>query len=161
MKNIQDLLSRITKSVCMQESNATPKKKIPCPRARMTMELLLMWKNIIGTTLFRYALVDKLTFEKHQGFSKGTVHILVPHHAFGFEIQMQQGLFLQKIQHYLGNDHIKYIKTRVSPHAFQSVPAAIPMESQNTPQNVHHLCLESMKEDPLKEALFRLGHHIV
>lgn len=162
MKNIQDLLSRITKNVCMHDSHNDSKKKTPSTKARMTMELLLVWKNIVGDALSKYAKIEKITFDSYSQPAKGTVHIIVPHHAFGFEIQMQQGLFLQKIHHYLGNDHINFLKTRVSPSDFKSLPTKVP-STRLEPAHPHDhlLCLEPLQDESLKEALSRLGQHMI
>lgn len=124
----------------------------------MTMELLLHWHQIVGGTLSKYTHLHKITFDKYAAPSKGTLHIVVPHHAFGFEIQLQQNVILQKIHHYMGHHKIDAIKIRVDPKAFADTPCVLTPEKCENQD--HLLCLEDFKDDPLKEALAQLGRHL-
>jgi len=77
----------------------------------MQLELAENWEEIIGADLAKYALVQKISFNKDER-TNGTLVLLVLGGAFALEIENKKAVILQKINTFFGYEALTKIKIK-------------------------------------------------
>ncbi len=115
--------------------------------------VLLRWPEIVGETLARFSLPERLTFP-HGERSRGTLHLRVDG-QFALELQHLEPLIIERINGFFGYGAVARIAILQAPIPERAVPEK-PKQRKPAPE-----IDPALEGDDLDSALRRLATHII
>ena len=141
-------------------------KQLLGTRGFVQIDLLENWESIVGPSLAKYCLPQKITFNKNQR-ENGTVFVMVFGGAFAMEIEGRKLQILQKINTFFGYSAVSNLKIvqNNSPDNFlikqnaDDKPKKILVSDSE--QNYITELIKDIDSPDLKKRLENIGKHIL
>lgn len=132
----------------------------------MEIELLANWSDIVGETLAKYSLPQKIRFNKNER-SNGLIELVVLSGAFALEIKQREKQILEKINTYFGYSAVSKLKIiqNSSPENFllnkKPIDNVKNFLVSETEQTYITELVKDIHSDKLRETLNNLGKAVL
>lgn len=122
-------------------------------------KLVCEWKNIVGPNLSQICLPDQIIFEPYKT-NNGTLNIIVSNPAFCLEIQLLEGIIIERIATYFGYKAVGKIRTIIKVGAIAPAKKALSFKEDDAASKTIPQVAASVKDDEIKQLLSSIYHSL-
>ena len=122
------------------------------------VRIISNWADIVGVELSKVSAPSKITY-KNKERTGGILHISVVG-ALATEISYQSGVIVEKVNSFIGYGAVADIRLKPDFVVKDEIQAQTEIEIKNDSEELKKM-LSSVDDEKLKNALHRLGRHII